>query len=184
METEARVAGFHPRTEIRSSNTQTIRPITPQSRRALRVGVAPRLRGAASSASTNPTKTRANPRAAPNRRRGSTALDHGKTIQASAGKSRQPRGDNRGITAHAAQPPQAAREQGVRHGASPPPRRLQTELQGSSRGEEASKKPLAKGPAAQAISRRPQGMRSLLQVRSSCKAQARADKQSPPQPQR
>ena len=111
METEARVAGFHPRTEIRSRNTQTIRPITPQSRRALRVGVAPRLRGAASSASTNPTKTRANPRAAPNRRRGSTALDHGKTIQASAGRSRQPRGDNRGITAHAAQPPQAAREQ-------------------------------------------------------------------------
>ena len=55
-------------------------------------------------------------------------------------------------------------------------------LQGSGRGEEATKKPLAKAPASQAIFRRPEGMRSLLQVRRGSKAQARASTPSPPQP--
>ena len=54
-------------------------------------------------------------------------------------------------------------------------------LQGSGRGEEATKKPLAKAPASQAIFRRPEGMRSLLQVRRGSKAQARASTPSPPQ---
>ncbi len=52
-------------------------------------------------------------------------------------------------------------------------------LQGSCRGEEATKKPLAKAPASQAIFRRPQGMRSILQVRRGSKAQTRASTPSP-----
>ena len=55
-------------------------------------------------------------------------------------------------------------------------------LQVTGSGEEATKNFFIKGPASQAISRRPQGMWSFLQVRRSSKAQARASTPSPPQP--
>ena len=94
----------------RVSVSQTTQPTdfnTPQGRRALRVGVAQELRGVAGNASANPAETRANRQAARIRRRESTALDHGRTTNASAEQLRPPPGDNRGVTAHAQKPPQA-----------------------------------------------------------------------------
>ena len=184
METEARIAGFHPRTENRFRNANTIRPITPQGGRALRVGDAQRSHRAASSASTNPAETRANPQAAQICRRGSTELVRGKTIHASATQSRQHRGGNRGITAHAPLPPQAAaRAKMSAVGLARRPGAYRRCFRGPAEGKKQPRNPSPNDRQHRHSPVAHQGIRSILQVRSSRKAQARANKQSSPQPQ-